>query len=65
VWLWQYWYDAGASITDWAVAVADAARPPAVYSVSYGVPEAYLTAGEMEAFDTEALKLAAQGALVG
>jgi hypothetical protein len=47
------------------VAVADAARPPAVYSVSYGVPEAYLTAGEMEAFDTEALKLAAQGALVG
>jgi tripeptidyl-peptidase-1 len=64
-----FWYvDAQAGVHDmfvmWLMAVADAAQIPLVLSVSYGGPEAFITAGELNLFSTNAMKLGLLGVTI-
>lgn len=57
-----YWYDgASDSFFDWITAVAASPSPPLVNSISYGAIEPELPTFMANAFNTEAMKLGAQG----
>jgi len=57
-----YWYDGATdSFLNWIQAVADTENPPLVHSISYGSIETSLPAFFANQFNTEALKLGAQG----
>jgi hypothetical protein len=49
---------------NWVVQVAESTDPPKVFSISYGIPEHYLTFYEIFVFDTEIKKLGLQGVTV-
>lgn len=49
---------------DWLVDVADMENPPAVFSISYGEAEVYMTSGELNSFDSEAQKLGLMGVTI-
>ena len=49
---------------NWVVQVAEYSDPPKVFSISYGIPEHYLTFYEIFVFDTEIKKLGLQGVTV-
>jgi len=58
-----YWYDSNfdAPFEDWIEQVAADANPPLVNSISYGGPEPLMAASILTTFNTEAMKLGAQG----
>jgi len=58
-----YWYDSdfSAPFEDWIEQVAADANPPLVNSISYGGPEPLMAASILTTFNTEAMKLGAQG----
>ena len=49
---------------NWIVQVAEYSDPPKVFSISYGIPEHYLTFYEIFVFDNEIKKLGLQGVTV-
>jgi tripeptidyl-peptidase I len=55
-----FWYT-DQSFSRWLTLVANMAEPPMVMSISYGTEESYLSASEMSAFNTQAIKLSAMG----
>ena len=55
-----YWYtDSG--FTDWLIAVAASVKPPLVFSISYGADEPSMSTSEMNAFNTQMIKLGVMG----
>jgi tripeptidyl-peptidase-1 len=58
-----YWYDSNyeTPFEDWIEQVAAAENPPLVNSISYGGPEPLMAASVLNTFNTEAMKLGAQG----
>ncbi|RYG65186.1 hypothetical protein EON64_12455 [archaeon] len=57
-----YWYDGSSdSFLSWIKAVAATPNPPLVHSISYGAIEPELPKSTSNAFNTEAMKLGAQG----
>ena len=63
----RYWYtdeESSATFMNWVVQVAEYSDPPKVFSISYGIPEHYLTFYEIFVFDTEIKKLGLQGVTV-
>jgi len=61
-----YWYDTNqyTPYEDWIEKVASSSNPPKVASISYGALEPELSSSVMNAFNTEAMKLGAQGVSV-
>jgi len=62
-----FWYtedESSATFMNWVVQVSDLSNPPKVFSVSYGIPEHYLTFYEKFVFDTEIMKLGLQGVTI-
>ena len=60
-----YWYSSeGTSYDDWITSVAQAESIPDVISISYGAIESELGSSTLNAFNTEALKLGAQGVTI-
>ena len=55
-----FWYT-DFSFGSWLLTVANTTDPPLVFSISYGIEEAYLSNSEMSAFTTQAIKLSAVG----
>lgn len=55
-----YWYT-NLIFSDWMVSVANTANPPLVFSISYGSEESTLSKSELTAFNTQIIKLSAQG----
>ena len=49
---------------NWIVEVSDYEDAPKVFSISYGIPEHYLTFYEIFVFDTEIKKLGLQGVTI-
>ena len=49
---------------NWIVQVAEYSDPPKVFSISYGIPEHYLTFYEIFVFDNEIKKLGLQGVTI-
>ena len=49
---------------NWIVQVAEYSDPPKVFSISYGIPEHYLSFYEIFVFDNEIKKLGLQGVTV-
>ena len=63
----RFWYtdeDSSATFMNWVVDVSNYESPPKVFSVSYGIPEHYLTFYETFVFDTEIKKLGLQGVTI-
>ena len=56
----SYWYT-DLSLTDWLVTVANTVKPPLVFSISYGADELSMSASELTAFSTQAIKLSSMG----
>ena len=56
-----FWYTDAPDFSTWLIAVAAATNPPLVLSISYGSEEVYVTASEMDAFNTAAIKLGVLG----
>lgn len=58
-----YWYDSNfqAPFEDWIEQVAADTNPPLANSISYGGPEPLMDASILNTFNTEAMKLGAQG----
>ena len=55
-----YWYTDSA-FTDWLIAVAASIKPPLVFSISYGAEEPSMSNSEMNAFNTQMMKLGIMG----
>ena len=63
----RFWYaseESSATFMNWIVQVAEYSDPPKVFSISYGIPEHYLTFYEIFVFDNEIKKLGLQGVTV-
>mmetsp|Transcript_11509 Transcript_11509/g.11152 ORF Transcript_11509/g.11152 Transcript_11509/m.11152 type:complete len:685 (-) Transcript_11509:48-2102(-) len=58
-----YWYT-DLSWANWLVTVANTVDPPLVFSISYGQEEQTLTTSELDAFNTEAIKLGVMGVTI-
>lgn len=54
------WYT-DQQFSDWLVSVASSVNPPLVFSISYGADESSMSASEMNAFSTQAIKLGTMG----
>lgn len=60
-----YWYDGtNDAFVHWIEAVAADSTPPLVHSMSYGALEPELSKSEVNSFNTEAMKLGAQGVTI-
>jgi tripeptidyl-peptidase-1 len=60
-----YWYDdTNDAFVHWIEAVAASSNPPLVHSMSYGALEPQLSKSEVNSFNTEAMKLGAQGVTI-
>lgn len=59
-----HWYTDENSFSNWLIAVANNRNPPSVISISYGASEGTVTASELNAFNTQAIKLGAMGITV-
>ena len=67
IYLFRFWYtdeDSSATFMNWIVEVSDYEDAPKVFSISYGIPEHYLTFYEIFVFDTEIKKLGLQGVTI-
>ena len=63
----RFWYaseESSATFMNWIVQVAEYSDPPKVFSISYGIPEHYLSFYEIFVFDNEIKKLGLQGVTV-
>ena len=58
-----YWYT-DQSFTDWLVSVAAYPNRPLVFSISYGSSESSMSGSELNAFNTQMIKLGAMGVTV-
>jgi tripeptidyl-peptidase-1 len=58
-----YWYTDSLFAT-WLVAVAALTSPPLVLSISYGLDEKYASTSELNAFNTQAIKLGVMGVTI-
>ena len=58
-----HWYT-DLDLAEWLETVADCVKPPLVFSISYGADELSMSASEMAAFSTQAIKLSAMGVTV-
>lgn len=56
-----HWYTDANSFAAWLLSVANMARPPKVFSISYGANEASVSRSEFDAFNVQAIKLGAMG----
>ena len=59
----MYWYT-DFSLGHWLLTVANTVDPPLVFSISYGIEEAYVSESEMKAFTTQAIKLSVVGVTI-
>ena len=58
-----YWYT-NLFFADWLVSVARTFNPPLVLSISYGFNEQYTSSSELNAFNTQAIKLGTMGVTI-
>lgn len=58
-----YWYT-DLVFTDWLISVAAIAKPPLVFSISYGAEEPSMSGSEMNAFSAQMVKLSVRGVSV-
>ena len=47
--------------SEWLIEMANMKNPPLVVSMSYGIDEAYVSSGDVAAFNTQAMKLSVMG----